>query len=67
MLRGEGVLMEEPPIAGALCYEAELVNVKTGRIIGAGIDCLENIVLIGDGVALDCTTECSLAAGPRAP
>jgi hypothetical protein len=55
-LRGVGTLMDEPPIEGAECYTAELVNTKTDKTIGSGIDCLEDISLVGDGIALTRTT-----------
>jgi hypothetical protein len=56
LLRGSGELMAEPPIDGALCYEAELVNAQTDATIGSGVDCLQNITSVGDGFALDRTT-----------
>jgi len=55
-LRGAGELMADPPIAGALCYQADLVNTHTDHVIGSGIDCLENITEVGDGLSLDRTT-----------
>ena len=56
ILRGAGELMAEPPIESALCYQADLVSAKTDRVIGSGIDCLENITSVGDGLSLDRTT-----------
>lgn len=56
ILRGEGLQMTNPPIDGALCYQADLVDAHTDRVIGSGIDCLENIVTVGDGISLDRTT-----------
>ena len=53
---GVGSLMADPPITGALCYEADIVDTMNGRIIGAGIDCLENILEVGDGLSADRTT-----------
>jgi hypothetical protein len=41
---------------GALCYDLDLVDVKTGNVIGSAADCLTNINLIGSGVALTGTT-----------
>jgi hypothetical protein len=56
-LRGEGQEMADPPIEGALCYPAVLEDTKNGRVIGSGIDCLEDIVLHpGDSIALSRTT-----------
>ena len=42
--------------AGALCYDLDLVDAKSGNVIGSAADCLSNINLIGDGVALTGTT-----------
>jgi hypothetical protein len=56
ILRGVGELMADPPIADALCYQAELVDAHTDRVIGSGIDCLENIQMVGGGISLDRTT-----------
>jgi hypothetical protein len=63
ILRGAGELMAEPPIDGALCYQAELVNAHTDHVIGSGIDCLENIMEVGDGLSLDRTTFFHLPPG----
>ena len=41
---------------GALCYDLDLVDVKTGDVIGSATDCLTNISGVGDGVALTGTT-----------
>ncbi len=41
---------------GALCYDLDLVDVKTGDVIGSAADCLTNISGVGDGVALTGTT-----------
>jgi hypothetical protein len=41
---------------GALCYDLDLVDVKTGNVIGSAADCLSNLNLIGTGVALTGTT-----------
>ena len=56
ILRGFGELMAEPPIADALCYQADLVDAHTDRVLGSGIDCLENIQMVGDGLSLNRTT-----------
>ena len=41
---------------GALCYDLDLVDAKSGDVIGSAADCLTNIGLVGDGVALTGTT-----------
>jgi hypothetical protein len=41
---------------GALCYDLDLVDVKTGDVIGSAADCLTNLNPIGTGVALTGTT-----------
>jgi hypothetical protein len=41
---------------GALCYDLDLVDVKSGDVIGSAADCLTNISGVGDGVALTGTT-----------
>ena len=56
ILRGLGEVMADPPIAGALCYQAELFDAHTDRLIGTGIDCLEDIRMVGGGIALNRTT-----------
>jgi hypothetical protein len=56
ILRGVGELMADPPIADALCYQAELVDAHTDITVGSGIDCLENIQMVGGGISLDRTT-----------
>lgn len=56
ILRGVGELMADPPIADALCYETELFNAHTDRVIGSGIDCLEDIQMVGGGISLNRTT-----------
>ncbi len=47
-LRGVGGLMlpgDNPPLPGpALCFETDLFDTKTDRLIGSGIDCLDEIV-----------------------
>jgi hypothetical protein len=47
-LRGVGGLMlpeDNPPLPDpALCFETELFDTKTDRLIGSGIDCLEDLV-----------------------
>ena len=56
VLRGDGTLLDEPPVEGALCYPADLIDAGTDRTIGTGIDCLSNITSVGDGFLLDRTT-----------
>jgi hypothetical protein len=56
ILRGVGQLMPDPPIEGALCYQAELVDAHTDIVVGSGIDCLEDITMVGGGISLDRTT-----------
>jgi hypothetical protein len=41
---------------GALCYDLDLVDVKTGNVIGSAADCLTNLNPIDTGVALTGTT-----------
>ncbi len=41
---------------GALCYDVDLVDVKSGDVIGSATDCLTNINPMGSGVALTGTT-----------
>lgn len=41
---------------GALCFDVDLVDVKSGNVIGSATDCLTGINVIGDGVALTGTT-----------
>ena len=41
---------------GALCYDVDLVDVKSGDVIGSATDCLTDISPVGDGVALTGTT-----------
>lgn len=41
---------------GALCYDLDLVDVKSGNVIGSAADCLTDISGVGDGVALTGTT-----------
>jgi hypothetical protein len=42
--------------AGAMCYDLDLVDVKSGDVIGSAADCLTDINEVGDGVALTGTT-----------
>ena len=50
-LKGPGNLItENPPLADPyLCYPGELVNTKTGRTIGDGVDCLLPLGATGAG------------------
>jgi hypothetical protein len=41
---------------GALCYELDLVDIKTGKVIGSAADCLTDLTPMGTGVALTGTT-----------
>lgn len=41
---------------GALCYDLDLVDVKTGNVIGSAADCLTDINPVDTGVALTGTT-----------
>ncbi len=41
---------------GALCSDVDLVDVKSGDVIGSATDCLTSISGVGDGVALTGTT-----------
>jgi hypothetical protein len=38
--------------AQALCFDLDLIDLKTGRQIGTATDCLSNIQPVGDGIAL---------------
>jgi hypothetical protein len=40
----------------ALCFELDLVDLKSGRTIGSATDCLSNVTPVGDGLALVGTT-----------
>ena len=44
------------PAQGALCYDLDLVDIKSGNVIGSAADCLTDISGVGDGVALTGTT-----------
>ena len=41
---------------GAMCYDLDIVDVKSGNVIGSAADCLSDINGVGDGVALTGTT-----------
>lgn len=41
---------------GAQCYDLDLVDVKSGDVIGSAADCLTDINVVGSGVALTGTT-----------
>ena len=45
----------QPPV-GAMCYDVDLVDAKSGNVIGSATDCLTNINVIDFGVALTGTT-----------
>jgi hypothetical protein len=47
---------EDLAAAGAMCYDLDLVDVKSGDVIGSAADCLTDINEVGDGVALTGTT-----------
>lgn len=38
--------------AQALCFDLDLIDLKTGRKIGTATDCLSNIQPVGEGIAL---------------
>jgi hypothetical protein len=38
--------------AQALCFDLDMIDLKTGRKIGGATDCLSNIQPVGDGIAL---------------
>jgi len=40
----------------ALCFDINLENIKTGKIIGVATDCLSEITPVGDGLSLIGTT-----------
>lgn len=40
----------------AMCFDLDLVDLKSGRTIGSATDCLSNITPVGDGLALVGTT-----------
>ena len=42
--------------ATGLCFDLNLEDVKTGKIVGTATDCLSNITGVGDGLALVGTT-----------
>ena len=57
LFNGDTLFMEfELPPEGALCYDVDLVDAKTGNVIGSGADCLTNLNPIETGVALTGTT-----------
>ncbi len=56
VLKGTGELLEEPPIAGALCYKTDLYDAKTDKIIGTGTDCLADIEAVDPGFLINRTT-----------
>ena len=47
--------LTQPP-EPAVCFDVDLVDVKTGLVIGSASDCLSEINSIGDGLALTGTT-----------
>jgi hypothetical protein len=40
----------------AACFDLDLLELKTDRVIGTAVDCLSNINEVGDGLALTGTT-----------
>jgi len=56
LLEGPGEFLEEPLVEGALCYETDLMEATSGRVIGTGVDCLADITAVGDGFLIDRTT-----------
>lgn len=45
-----------PKTGEALCYDLDLVDAKTGNVIGSAADCLTNLNNVSTGVALTGTT-----------
>ena len=41
---------------GATCFDMDLIDAKTGNVIGRGSDCLSNMTPMGDGLSLTATT-----------
>jgi hypothetical protein len=41
---------------GATCFDLDLVDAKTGKVIGQASDCLSSINMVGDGLMLTGTT-----------
>lgn len=51
------VLTDLPDSLDALCFpDLQMVEVKSGRVIGTARDCLSNINTVGDGMAITGTT-----------
>lgn len=44
-----------PPL-NALCFDMDLIDAKTGNVIGRGSDCLSDIAPSGDGLMMTATT-----------
>jgi hypothetical protein len=40
----------------ALCFDVDLVDAKTGNVIGSAIDCLSNVINVEGGIKLTGTT-----------
>ncbi len=63
-----GVTRPIPPIDGtqtssATCFDVQLIDPESGRVIGKGTDCLADIVPHGNGLALTATTYFQLPGG----
>ncbi len=41
---------------GARCFDMDLIDAKTGNVIGSGSDCLSDFAPSGDGLSLTATT-----------
>lgn len=41
---------------GATCFDMDLIDAKTGNVIGRGSDCLSDVAPVGDGLQLIATT-----------
>lgn len=62
VLRGTGTLVDTPDGIVGDCFETDLFDAKTDRIIGRGTDCL-NILDAGVGFEIDRTTIFKLPQG----
>ena len=47
----------------AACFDLDLINLSTGKVIGTATDCLSDISDVGDGMALTGTTIFNLPGG----
>ena len=54
---GDGLFEEfDLPPLNATCFDVDLIDVKTGNVIGVASDCFSDITPIGDGLMLTGTT-----------